>query len=202
MTEAQKRQGHREDGLELCKQSNVTFNGVFQKIHQELHAATPPNHWNDFLVHLGKDASIMKCHACSELRRRMLQSSAPSEAGAAVVPADEDDVAEVPVPADKDDVAEVPEAEAVMVPAKPDGAGLHSEKGAAHPRVASQRMLRRSTTHCSTGWNTIARACIAILGKPSSIARYAMLTSTSTASSCPDSPMSSVTKQQRSTRQG
>ena len=72
MTEAKKKQLWREQGLEMCRSKGIDYNQGFQKIHVEMKAALPVNHWQDFLVDLGKNTGHLKCHACRVLRLRML----------------------------------------------------------------------------------------------------------------------------------
>ena len=71
LTEAQKCQLWREQGLELCRSKDIDYNKGFQRVHIEL-AALPANHWQEFLTSLGKNVAHMKSHACRALRLRIL----------------------------------------------------------------------------------------------------------------------------------
>ena len=85
LTEAQKRQAWRQEGLQLCQQKGVDYRNVFQQTHANLKAAIPQNHWPEFLIDLGRNVGHMKCHACRALRLRMLSEQSPP--GQTVCPA-------------------------------------------------------------------------------------------------------------------
>ena len=85
LTEAQKRQAWRQEGLQLCQQKGVDYRNVFQQTRANLKAAIPQNHWPEFLIDLGRNVGHMKCHACRALRLRMLSEQSPP--GQTVCPA-------------------------------------------------------------------------------------------------------------------
>ncbi|CAE7783785.1 KIN14F [Symbiodinium sp. CCMP2592] len=98
LSEAQKREGWRQEGLSICRQHGVNYQHTFQKVHTELKAHLPANHWPEFLIDLGKNVGHMKCHACRALRRRMLTE------GDAVCPAIQDKAEAAPAIQDKAEV--------------------------------------------------------------------------------------------------